>query len=114
MHPHSDYVEESEIDYDKIFSAGGANCGDEDFALFACPFCHRIYLLEYEVDTVYTDPKDLTKRIPVYNSFTCVDCANPMPEGGWAGPKVAQKFRVPYDDALKSDWAWILIPRASP
>jgi hypothetical protein len=38
---------------------GGANHGDEDFAFFRCPHCRRVYLLEYEVDTVYLDPADL-------------------------------------------------------
>src|ERR1041385_5500553 len=35
----SDFVPESEIDYDEVYRRGGYNCGDEDFALFRCPFC---------------------------------------------------------------------------
>jgi hypothetical protein len=52
----SDLVPEDAINYDEVFRRGGHNVGDEDFALFKCPNCGRIYLLEYEVDTVYLDP----------------------------------------------------------
>jgi hypothetical protein len=53
----SDFVPEGAIDYGEVFRRGGHNFGDEDFALFKCPSCGRIYLLEYEVDTVYLDPQ---------------------------------------------------------
>jgi len=97
---YSDFVEEHDIDYEKVLGNGGRNHGDEDFAVFGCPFCKRIYLLEYEVDTVFTDACDLTKRISVFNTgFTCVSCGKEI-EGGvaWIGRKAKSKFRVRYED----------------
>jgi hypothetical protein len=50
----AEFVSEAVIDYAEVFRRGGRNLGDEDFALFKCPKCGRVYLLEYEVDTVYS------------------------------------------------------------
>lgn len=96
-----------------MLQAGGRNCGDEDFAVFGFPFCHRVYLMEYEVDTVFTDAHDLTKRIPVFNiGFSCVACGKQVPGGvAWVGPRAEREFRVRYEDMLNSDWAWILNKR---
>ena len=43
-------VPEEALDYDEILRRGGANDGDEDFALCKCPHCGRMYLIEYEFD----------------------------------------------------------------
>jgi hypothetical protein len=48
----SHFVPESAIDYEAVLRRGGRNLGDEDFALFKCPSCNRLYLMDYEVDTV--------------------------------------------------------------
>jgi len=112
MSPYSDFVEEDDINYEKVLEGGGRNCGDEDFAVFWCPFCHRVYLMEYEVDTVYTDAHDLTQRIPVFNSgFACVACGKEVQADAWVGPRAKKEFRVRYEEMLKSDWAWILNKR---
>lgn len=113
MKTHSQFVEEDDIDYDKVLNGGGRNCGDEDFAVFGCPFCQCIYLMEYEVDTVYTNPHDLSQRIPVFNGgFACVACGKEVPGGvAWIGPRAKDEFRVRYEDMLKSDWAWVLNER---
>ena len=50
-------------------AAKRANCGDEDFALCKCPHCGRIYLIEYEVDTIYLDPIDLDQAL--VSTSTC-------------------------------------------
>jgi hypothetical protein len=42
-------VPETALDYEEIFARGGRNPGDEDFALFKCPSCGQVYLLDYEV-----------------------------------------------------------------
>lgn len=113
MNTYSEFVEENDVDYDRVLQAGGRNCGDEDFAVFGFPFCHRVYLMEYEVDTVFTDAHDLTKRIPVFNiGFSCVACGKQVPGGvAWVGPRAEREFRVRYEDMLNSDWAWILNKR---
>ncbi len=105
-------VPEEEFDYAEIFRRGGHNCGDEDFALFRCPFCERVYLLEYEVDTVYLDGRDLSKRISVFDcSFTCLGCEHPIPDDKpWIGRRAAAEFQVTWEELARSDWAWC-VPR---
>ena len=113
MNTDSKFVEEHDIDQEKVLRGGSQNHGDEDFAVFGCPFCHHIYLLEDEVDTVFTDAHDLSKRIPVFNTgFACVACGKEIPCGvAWIGPKAKHEFRVRYEDMQKSDWAWVLSKR---
>jgi hypothetical protein len=105
----NELVPEEAIDYDEVLRRGGHNHGDEDFALFKCPHCGRIYLLEYEVDTVYLDPNDLTKRAPVFSDpFDCVACGKEVSKSEpWIGPKASPRFGVTWDELESSDWAWI-------
>jgi hypothetical protein len=104
-----EFVPETAINYDVVFERGGRNHGDEDFALFKCPLCNRIYLFEYEVDTVYLDGTDLSKRAepPIGGSFTCVQCAREVPRGAWAGERAEARFRVRWSELRSSDWAWV-------
>ena len=104
----SDFVPEEAIDYDEVFRRGGRNRGYEDFALFKCPFCQTVYLLEYEVDTVYLDATDLARRADVFNtSFDCVSCGRTMPnDRPWAGPKMPPEFAVSWRELRHSPWAW--------
>lgn len=110
-----DYVPESALNYDEIFQRGGRNLGDEDFDLFKCPNCGHIYLIEYEVDTVYLDATDLSQRAPVYNSsFPCVSCGQEVPEDEpWIGPKASPRFQVTWDELEASDWIWAVYPKSS-
>jgi len=102
-----DFVPEEAVDYDEVFRRGGRNHGDEDFAFFKCPQCSTVYLLEYEVDTVYLNGRDLTERVPVNGeSFTCLGCGQVVPRGGWAGPRTEDRFRVTWRELEASDWAW--------
>jgi hypothetical protein len=105
----SDFVPEDAIDYGEVFRRGGSNHGDEDFALFKCPGCAQIYLLEYEVDTAYLDANDLTTRVAVFDdSFECIRCGNAVPDDEpWAGPRASPRFLVTWDELSRSDWAWI-------
>jgi hypothetical protein len=102
-------VPEEAIDSAEVFQRGGHNMGDEDFALFKCPNCGRIYLLEYEVDTVYLDPNDLSRRLPVHaDSFDCVDCGLRIPnDEPWIGPRVSPRFGVTWEELRQSDWGWV-------
>src|SRR5882724_7879851 len=105
----TDFVPETAIDYDEVIRRGGRNLGDEDFALFKCPACGRIYLLEYEVDTAYLDPEDLSRRADVVEgSFDCVECRRRIPDDEpWIGPKADSKFAVTWPELEASRWAWI-------
>jgi predicted RNA-binding Zn-ribbon protein involved in translation (DUF1610 family) len=105
-----DFVPEEAIDYEEVFRRGGRNLGDEDFALFKCPHCGCIYLLEYEVDTVYLDAGDLSRRVAVDSgSFNCETCGEQVPEyQPWAGPRAGEKSRVTWGELRASDWAWVV------
>jgi hypothetical protein len=105
----ADLVPESAIDYDEIFRRGGRNHGDEDFALFKCPSCGRIYLLEYEVDTAYLDPDDLSRCANVVEcSFDCVRCGRRIPEGEpWIGREAHPRFAVTWAELEASRWSWV-------
>lgn len=110
------YVPETAIDYRAVFDRGGANLGDEDFALFKCPACKQVYLLEYEVDTVYIDGSDLSKREDVTDwnhTFRCVNCRREVPRAPWAGPRVEERFLVTWKELEESAWSWVATPSAS-
>ena len=88
-----DAVPEQALDYDEIYRRGGENCGDEDFALCKCPHCGCVYLIEYEVDTIYLDATDLSKRLSLFDypqNLNCVCCGGAFP-----------KERVPWIGQMK-------------
>jgi len=110
------YVPESAIDHDAVIRRGGANLGDEDFALFKCPSCSSVYLLEYEVETVYLDGADLSKRLDATGQsfqFSCTACGVNVPDGIWIGPKAEARFKVTWQDLKRSSWAWVATPLRS-
>ncbi len=106
-----DAVPEEVLDYDEILRRGGANCGDEDFALCKCPHCGWVYLAEYEVDALYLDADDLSKRISVVDcphNFSCTRCGGRFPEtGAWIGPKAPPEMQVTWEDLAASPWRWV-------
>ena len=112
--PHvPDAVPEECLDYDEIFRRGGTNFGDEDFALCKCPQCCRVYLVEYEVDTVYLDPSDLSRRIgvPIGGTFKCEACGRLFPAGTvWIGPDAPRSMQVTWGDLAASEWRWVATP----
>jgi predicted RNA-binding Zn-ribbon protein involved in translation (DUF1610 family) len=108
-HASSDLVPEQALDYDEILRRGGANCGDEDFALFKCPNCGQVYLMEYEVDTVYLNPADLSQRVAVYDSsFPCIACGQQVPnDTPWIGRRQDRRFAVTWANLAASGWKWM-------
>jgi hypothetical protein len=102
------FVSEEAIDYEEIYRRGGTNYGDEDFAFFKCPHCGYVYLLEYEVGTVYLNPNDLSCRVPVHSeTLSCVQCGQEVPsDGAWVGPAVKPGFSVTWEELAASGWAW--------
>lgn len=112
----SRYVPETAIDYEAVLRRGGRNFGDEDFALFKCPSCGQVYLLEYEVDTVYLDGNDLSKRVNVTDPkqpFQCAGCGQDLSEGPWAGPRAKEQFLVTWEELRSSSWSWAATPLRS-
>lgn len=110
------YVPESAIDYAAIFGRGGRNSGDEDFALFKCPSCSHVYLMDYEVDTVYVDGNDLSQREGVSDPqyprrlLVCVHCKRRLPKGKWIGPHAEEQFQVTWSELDASAWSWVAKP----
>jgi two-component system, OmpR family, alkaline phosphatase synthesis response regulator PhoP len=112
--PVPDAVPEAALDYEEILRRGGANCGDEDFALGAncgdedfalCkgPHCGRVYLIEHEVDTLYPDPANLDRRISInlgVSGYQCEGCRGELPERtAWIGPEAPGAMQVRWRDA---------------
>src|SRR5262245_28816360 len=102
-----DAVPEEALDYDEILRRGGANFGDENFALRKCPHCGRVYLIEYEVDTLYLDAGNLERRValPIDDSaFSCPRCGGTFPATAWIGPKASETMQVTWQDLAASPW----------
>jgi hypothetical protein len=105
-------VPEEALDYDEIFRRGGANHGDEDFALCKCPHCGRVYLIEYEVDTLYLDPTDLERRVSLCvgdSVFRCANCCEAFPGTAWIGSKAPASMQVTWQDLAASPWRWVTV-----
>ncbi|WP_140627766.1 hypothetical protein [Methylibium rhizosphaerae] len=110
------YVPESAVNYEAVFRRGGRNMGDEDFALFKCPNCGHVYLMDYEVDTVFLDGDDLSKRDDLFDEshpFVCSSCEQPMPNGVWVGPHAEERFQVTWLELKASRWSWVATPMRS-
>ena len=78
----------------------------------SAPDCGRIYLIEYEVDTIYLDPDDLGRRVGTdlnVSSFVCEGCGTIWPPGAWIGPKAATGMQVRWADLAASRWRWITV-----
>ena len=108
----SDAVPEEALDYGEILRRGGAYCGDENFALCKCPHCSRVYLIEYEVDTLYLDPANLDRRLSIniggVSGFTCEHCGGAFPENTpWIGKKAPEAMQVTWKDLESSPWYWV-------
>jgi hypothetical protein len=105
-----DAVPEEALDYGEILRRGGANFGDEDFALCKCPHCGRVYLVEFEVDTLFLDPGDLSRRVPTDIAsveFRCEGCGEPFPVCAWVGPNAPAEMQVTWQDLEASGWCWV-------
>lgn len=102
-------VPETTLDYSEIFRRGGKNLGDEDFALFKCPNCGQVYLMEYEVDTVYLNASDLSQRVNVFDSsFDCAACGQRVPDDTpWIGRRQDKRFAVTWEELAASGWKWV-------
>lgn len=106
----SSLVLKSHLNNNAILQAGGSNFGNEEFCLFGCPNCKFVYLLELEVDTVYLDGSDLTKRFNPIDKirFKCVNCDFKfVRNGAWVGAKAPDVMKVTFEQLRKSEWAWV-------
>jgi hypothetical protein len=102
------FVPDSAIDTDEVFSRGGRNFGDEDFARFKCPSCWQVYLIDQSADVVYLDPKDVTHRLPAERiRQRCEGCGQPLPDAPLTGPAAPDEVRVTWDQLRATRWAWV-------
>lgn len=104
------YTAPMQLDSNAIFEQGGRNYGNEEFAVCACPNCQKIYLIECEVDTIYVDSTDLSKRFNPLSKerFRCQQCQTKFPRGAWVGKHAPSSMVVTQDQLIASDWHWIL------
>lgn len=99
------FVPDHAVDYDEVFSRGGRTFGNEDFTVFRCPDCGKVYLVDREVDVVFTNGMDLAARAPGFDAdFRCVACGSGMSPS--PGGVMTEKTRVTWDQLRDSDWAW--------
>ena len=95
------------IDVDEVFSRGGRNFGDEKFDVFRCPDCGKVYLIDHEVDIVFTDGRNLAARVPISDpGFRCVACGAEMADHP-LGRRMFDGTRVTWDQLRDSEWAWV-------
>ena len=78
--PASPVVPEEALDYAEILRRGGANCGDEDFALCKCPSCGRV---------------SCDARFPF--------------SGAWIRPRAPEAMQVTWADLAASPWRWVTL-----
>ena len=77
LRPMDLFVPDYAIDVDEVLSRGGRNFGDEHFAVFRCPDCGKVYLIDHEVDIVFTEGRNLAARVPISDpGFRCVACGS--------------------------------------
>jgi len=103
-----EFVPEYAIDAEEIFRRGGRNFGDEDFALFKCPDCWQVYLIDQSADVVYVNPKDASDRVPAdVMKAACTGCGRPIRVEPLAGPAADDAVRVTWDQLRATKWAWV-------
>jgi hypothetical protein len=70
-----------------------------------------VYLIEYEVDTLYLDSADLSRRVLIdlsVSGFCCEECGGMFPERtAWIGPKAPAAMQVTWGDLAASPWRWV-------
>lgn len=103
-----EYINEDHIDYEKIIShLNECSYGDEDFALFKCPQCNKIYLMDYEMDTIFISAKNLHLMANGSN-FSCVVCGYSFVRKILTGDKSNDIFKVTHNEINSDEWIWIL------
>ncbi|EOC1428949.1 hypothetical protein NNQ28_01085 [Cronobacter dublinensis] len=102
------YIEENDIDELKVKAAtGNYSYGDEDFALFKCPSCNKIYLIDYEVGTIYLSAKDLGV-LTNESVFKCVNCGYSFDGKIIIGDKADEIFKVAENELVNDEWSWVM------
>lgn len=102
-----EYFKDSNIDEEKVrYYLGEHSYGDEDFSIFKCPSCNKIYLIDYEVDTIFSESSDLLVMRNGTN-FRCVCCNYDFHGKIIIGDKADKCFKVSVDEVNESDWKWI-------
>lgn len=103
------YVTEDDINESKILSEIGEDAyGDEDFDLFKCPNCKKIYFMDYEIETLYYNPFDLRENIGC-NGLICLDCGYNFEGKLIMGKNAECLFKVTKKELINSGWRRFLI-----
>jgi hypothetical protein len=104
-----DYVSEFDLLYDAIIERFGPfTQGDEDFDVFKCPRCKRIYVIEYEGETIFVSPDD-PSELRGRAHFSCLTCRYEFPDDKpIIGPRADPLFKVRRSELLASPWHWLV------
>jgi hypothetical protein len=110
----TDSVKKTDLNYDLILKRVAAYTqGDEDFNIFKRPVCNRIDLIEYEAETIFIDPDDLSAVQPAH-SFSCMSCGYLLgKDEPIIGPKANDKYKATRSELLASNWSWLLSQHAT-
>jgi hypothetical protein len=104
-----EFVQDADLNYELILEKGFQTQGDEDHAVFNCPVCKRIYLVEYEGDTLFSDPGDPSFLKSFDCSFSCLSCGHTFSsDEPIIGPKANDRYKVTRHELLASTWSWLL------
>ena len=104
-----EFVQDDDLDDALILERGFQTQGDEDFAVFHCPICNRIYQVEYEGDTLFSDPGDPSVGKSIDCSFSCLSCGHRFSsDEPIIGPKASDRYKVTRHELLASAWSWLL------
>ncbi len=104
-----EYVDEGELSYQAILDrVRSFTSGDEDFDIFKCPVCHHIYLIEYEAETIFVAPDDLS-ALTRREGFNCICCGYRFDEKEpIIGPRADERYKVKRAELMASGWRWVL------
>lgn len=112
MHPTSDNIDRLDLDQKKLRALCGDGYDQEEFWGMRCPDCRKVYVVEYEYDSVLTDASDPKKSISSFDGFMCVACGYRLEKKKealpWIGSRAAPAYRVSREDFAASEWAWAL------
>lgn len=92
------------VDCHEIIRRGGIDYGgNEEYGLLKCPYCRHVYLYEYEADTIYPNPNDLSECEGVNwaHPLDCVTCGKTFPRN------VEEQMKVSWAELRESEWRWV-------
>lgn len=99
-------VGRNDLDFDAMSRRGWDFDSGSLYALFKCPACDRIHLLDTEWDQVYSDADDAAVGVDATDGFRCA-CGKDLGTSLGRGVTPEPGFAVPVALLARSPWRWI-------